>query len=48
MEHVLACYKVLRAKQPDLVDASIVSSVATELKRAKRTDEAERFSREPG
>jgi tetratricopeptide (TPR) repeat protein len=42
LDHALACYNALRVRRPDWADVSIISGVATELKRAKRTEEAER------
>ncbi len=46
LDHALSCYKALKARRPDWADAAIIGGVATELKRAKRTEEAERFYEE--
>ena len=46
LDHVLACYRALRARRPELAQAQILQNVANELKRAKRVDEEERFYRE--
>jgi tetratricopeptide (TPR) repeat protein len=43
LEHVLACYKALRARRPDWADAAIIGGVSNELKRARRTEESDRF-----
>ncbi len=46
LEHVLACYRGLRTRRPELAQAQILQNVADELKRAKRPEEEERFYRE--
>ena len=46
LEHVLSCYKSLRTRRPEMAQAQILQNVATELKRARRTDDVERFYRE--
>ena len=43
---MMACYRSLRARRPELAQAQILQIVFTELKRAKRTDEEERLYRE--
>ena len=46
LEHVLACYQALRTRRPELAQAQILQNVADELRRAKQTDEGERFYRD--
>ncbi len=46
LDHVLACYKKLRARRPELAQGEIIVNVAHELRRAKRIDDEERFYRE--
>ncbi|MGP0063330.1 MAG: DUF1583 domain-containing protein [Isosphaeraceae bacterium] len=46
LEHVLACYRGLRTRRPELAQAQILQNVADELRRAKRPDEEERFYRD--
>ncbi len=44
--HVLACYRTLHGRRPELAQAEILQCVGDELKRAGRTDEESRFYRE--
>ena len=46
LEHVLACFRALRSRRPELAQAEILQNVADELKRAGRADEETRFYRE--
>ncbi len=46
LKHVLACYQALRTRRPELAQAQILQNVADELRRAKQTDEGERFYRD--
>ncbi|HZW30043.1 MAG TPA: tetratricopeptide repeat protein, partial [Isosphaeraceae bacterium] len=46
LEHVLACYRSLRTRRPELAQAQILQNVSDELKRAKRVEDEERFYRE--
>ncbi len=46
MDQILAAYKALLARRPELAQGQIVQHVSLELKRAKRTDEEERFYRD--
>ena len=43
IDHVLACYRTLKARRPDWAGVEIVAAVTGELKRAKRKEEADRF-----
>ena len=43
---MLACFRSLQARRPELAQAEILQYVDDELKRAKRGDEEERFYRE--
>ncbi len=46
LDHVLACYRGMRARRPELAQAQVLLNLADELKHAKRLDEEERFYRE--
>lgn len=46
LEHVLLCYRTLKQRRPDWLNAVILANVATELKRAKRTDEEDKLYKE--
>ncbi len=46
LDHVLACYKELQSRRPELAQGEIIVNVANELRRAKRIDDEERFYRE--
>ena len=46
LEHVLSCYRSLRTRRPEMAQAQILQNVATELKRARRVEDVERFYRE--
>ena len=46
LDHVLACYRALKIRRPELVQAQILQHVFKELKRAKRIDEEEKLYRE--
>ena len=46
LDHVLACYRTLKARKADWADLSVTNAVAVELKRAKRKEEAERLQDE--
>jgi tetratricopeptide (TPR) repeat protein len=46
LDRVVACYRDLRARRPELAQAEIIQNVATELKWAKRVDDEERLYRE--
>ena len=46
LDHVLACFRSLQARRPELAQAEILQYVDDELKRAKRGDEEDRFYRE--
>jgi tetratricopeptide (TPR) repeat protein len=46
VEHMLACYRALHQRRPELVNGSIVQNVVVELKRAKRTEEGDRIYRD--
>jgi tetratricopeptide (TPR) repeat protein len=46
LEYVLSSYRSLRQHRPDLAQAGIIQNVSTELRRAKRTEEADTFYRE--
>jgi tetratricopeptide (TPR) repeat protein len=46
LDRALTCYRDLRKKKPDLAPTTLMSSVTTELKRAKRDAEAEAFYKE--
>ncbi len=46
LDHVIACFRSLRARRPELAEAQILQFVFTELKRAKRTQEEEKLYRE--
>ena len=44
LDYVLACFRRLQKARKEWADTSVVSAVATELKRAKGAEEAERFT----
>ena len=46
LDHVMECYRGLRARRPELAQAQILQYVDDELKRAKRVDDEEQFYRE--
>ncbi len=46
LEHLLTCYRSLRTRRPELAQAQVLQTVAAELKRAGRVDDAEAFYRE--
>ena len=46
LEHLLACYRSLRARRPELARAQILIHVADELARAKRGADLDRFYRD--
>jgi len=46
LEHALSCYRALKARQPEMIKGAILNNLAVELKRAKRTEEDDRFYRE--
>ena len=46
VDHVVACYRELHARRPELAQGEIILNVANELRWAKRTDDEERFYRE--
>ena len=46
LDHVLECYRGLKARRPDLAQGQIFQYVDDELKRAKRVDEEEKFYRD--
>ena len=46
LDHVMECYRGLRARRPELAQAQILQYVDDELKRAKRVDDEEKFYRE--
>jgi tetratricopeptide (TPR) repeat protein len=46
LEHVLACYRRLKATNPDWVSGTIMQAVTTELKRAKRGDQEKALYKE--
>jgi tetratricopeptide (TPR) repeat protein len=46
LEHVLSCYRRLKAIKPDWVSVQVTQNVMTELKRAKRTDEEQTLYKE--
>ena len=46
LDHVMACFRSLRARRPELAQAQILQNVFKELKRAKRTEDEERLYRE--
>jgi tetratricopeptide (TPR) repeat protein len=46
LDRMMEAYQLLRRRRPELADSSIVLAVAGELKRAKRTEPADRFYRE--
>src|SRR5207248_2275562 len=46
LDAVLDAYRALTRRKPDWVDGAMVNNVSIELKRAKRTEEADRFYRE--
>ena len=46
IDHVLASYRALRQRRPELAARQILGSVAVELKRAKRADDADALYRE--
>ena len=43
---MLACYQALRTRRPELAQAQILQNVSDELRRAKRTEDEERFYRD--
>jgi predicted Zn-dependent protease len=46
VDHVLACYQALRTRRPELAQAQILQNISEELKRAKRTEDSDRFYRD--
>jgi tetratricopeptide (TPR) repeat protein len=46
LDHVLASFRALRSRRPELAQAEILQNVADELKRAGRADEETRFYQE--
>ncbi len=46
LDHVLQCFRGLRARRPELAQTQILQHVDVELKRAKRVDDREQFYRE--
>ena len=46
LDHVLACYRTLQARRPELAAGEILQNIAVELKRAKRAEAERRFYRE--
>jgi predicted Zn-dependent protease len=46
LDHVMVCYRALRARRPELAQTQVLHVVFTELKRAKRTDEENKLYRE--
>ena len=46
LENVLACYRSLKTRRPELVQAQILQHVFKELKRAKRVEQEEKLYRE--
>ena len=46
LDHLAAAYKALRARRPDLAGAQMLVMVESELKRAGKVDEQERFYRD--
>lgn len=46
LDHMMASLSAIRTRRPDLLQSSVISAVSTELKRAKRTEELERFYHE--
>lgn len=46
LDQVMAGYRVLRQRKPEWLQANLLSTIATELKRAKKTKESEEFYQE--
>ncbi len=46
LEHMMSCYRSLRARRPELAQALVLINVSDELKRANRLDLEEQFYRE--
>ncbi len=46
LDHVMMCFRSLKARRPELAQAQILQNVLKELKRARRADEEERLYRE--
>ncbi len=46
LDHVLACYRAMRARRPELAEGLVLLNLSDELKRAQRLDEEARFYRE--
>ena len=46
IDHVLAAYRALRQRRPDLAQGQAIHNIAVELKRAKRSEDAARFYKE--
>ena len=46
LDHVMECYRGLRARRPELAQGQILQFVDDELKRAKRFDDEEKFYRD--